>query len=70
MVAPIALYPDSLLSQVLVASTYPLELVEAQQFLQQNGTLQGSALTDAAKNQNWDPERAGAGSFPGRSLND
>jgi Protein of unknown function (DUF3300) len=55
MVAPIALYPDSLLSQVLVASTYPLELVEAQQFLQQNSTLTGTALVDAAKQQNWDP---------------
>jgi hypothetical protein len=55
MVAPIALYPDSLLSQVLVASTYPLELVEANQWLQQNGSLQGTALVDAAKKQNWDP---------------
>jgi Protein of unknown function (DUF3300) len=55
MVAPIALYPDSLLSQVLVASTYPLELVEAQQFLEQNPTLKAAALVDAAKKQNWDP---------------
>jgi hypothetical protein len=55
LVAPIALYPDTLLSQVLVASTYPLELVEAQQFLQQNPTVKGAALVDAAKKQNWDP---------------
>jgi uncharacterized membrane protein YgcG len=55
IVAPIALYPDSLLSQVLVASTYPLEIVEANQWLQQNGTLQGAALVQAAQQQNWDP---------------
>ncbi len=55
LVAPIALYPDSLLSQVLVASTYPLELVEANQWLQQNGNLQGAALVTAAQQQNWDP---------------
>ena len=55
LVAPIALYPDSLLSQVLVASTYPLELVEANQWLQQNGRLQGAELVQAAQQQNWDP---------------
>jgi uncharacterized membrane protein YgcG len=55
LVAPIALYPDSLLSQVLVACTYPLELVEANQWLQQNGRLQGTALVEAAQQQNWDP---------------
>src|ERR1700733_10213497 len=55
LVAPIALYPDSLLSQVLVASTYPLEVVEAQQWLDQNKTLTGPSLVDAAKKQNWDP---------------
>jgi hypothetical protein len=55
LVAPIALYPDGLLSQVLVASTYPLEVVEAQQWLQRNSTLSGTQLTDAAKQQSWDP---------------
>jgi hypothetical protein len=55
LVAPIALYPDGLLSQVLVASTYPLELVEAQQWLQANSNLSGTQLTDAAKQQPWDP---------------
>jgi len=55
LVAPIALYPDPLLSQVLAASTYPLEIVEAQQWLQQNRNLQGQALITAAKQQNWDP---------------
>src|SRR5579872_4458385 len=54
LVAPIALYPDSLVSQVLVAATYPLEVAEASQWLQQNRGLQGQALVDAARQQNWD----------------
>jgi hypothetical protein len=54
LVAPIALYPDPLLSQVLVASTYPLQIVQAAQWIQQNSTLTGAALQDAAKQQNWD----------------
>ena len=55
LVAPIALYPDPLLSQILVASTYPLEVVEAQQWLQRNPNLHGQELVDAAKQQRWDP---------------
>ncbi len=55
LVAPIALYPDPLVSQVLAASTYPLEVVEAQQWLQAHGYLSGQALVDAARQQNWDP---------------
>ena len=55
LVAPIALYPDPLLSQVLAASTYPLEVVEADQWFQQNKHLKGQALLDAAREQNWDP---------------
>ena len=54
LVAPIALYPDPILGQVLAASTYPVELVEAQQWLQANGNLHGQQLTDAAKQQSWD----------------
>ena len=54
LVAPIALYPDSLLSQVLVAATYPLEIVEAAQWLQQNRNLRGPELVEAARQQNWD----------------
>jgi hypothetical protein len=54
LVAPIALYPDPLLSQVLVASTYPLEIVEASQWLQRNKNLQGQAVVDAARKQPWD----------------
>ena len=64
LVAPIALYPDALLSQVLVASTYPLELVEAAQWLQQNQRLQGPQLVDAARQQNWDPSIQALVVFP------
>jgi hypothetical protein len=55
LVAPIALYPDQILSEMLVASTYPLEVVEAGRWLKQNSNLKGQALADAAKKQNWDP---------------
>jgi hypothetical protein len=55
LVAPIALYPDPLLSQVLVASTYPLEVVQAYQWLQRNPGVTGPALTQAVQQQNWDP---------------
>jgi hypothetical protein len=55
LVAPIALYPDPLLSQALVASTYPLELVQAQQWLAKNEKLKGDELTKAVEKQKWDP---------------
>jgi hypothetical protein len=55
LVAPIALYPDALLSQVLVASTYPQEIMEANQWLLQTGGQQGQNLIEAAQQQNWDP---------------
>jgi hypothetical protein len=55
LVAPIALYPDALISQVLVAATYPLELVQAQQWLQRQPGMKGAELTQAAQQQNWDP---------------
>jgi hypothetical protein len=64
LVAPIALYPDNLIGQVLVASTYPLEIVEAAQWLQQNRNLQGSQLVDAARQQNWDPSIQALVVFP------
>ena len=64
LTAPIALYPDPLLSEVLVASTYPLELVEAQQWLQQNKTLSGSQLMAAAQQQGWDPSVQALVAFP------
>ena len=49
LVAPVALYPDPLISQILVAATYPLELVQASQWLQRNPGLTGAALTQAAQ---------------------
>ncbi len=55
LVAPIALYPDPLLSQVLVASTYPLEIIQLQQWLVKNKNLKDKALADAVQKQNWDP---------------
>lgn len=64
LVAPIALYPDGLLSQVLVASTYPLEVVEAQQWLRRNPGLKGKELTDAARAQPWDASVQGLVAFP------
>lgn len=64
LVAPIALYPDMLLSEVLAASTYPLELVQAQQWMQSNPGLHGQQLVDAAKQQNWDPSVQALVAFP------
>ena len=49
LVAPIALYPDPLLSQALVASTYPLELIQAQQWLAKNKDLKGEGLQIVTK---------------------
>ena len=55
LVAPIALYPDPLLAQTLAASTYPLEIIQLQQWMQQNKSLKGKALADAVAKQKWDP---------------
>jgi hypothetical protein len=55
LVAPVALYPDPLLAQVLAASTYPLELIQLQQWLARNPGLKDKALADAASQQPWDP---------------
>src|SRR5436305_8005514 len=72
LVAPIALYPDPLISQILVASTYPLQIVEAYQWLQRNPGLSGPALTQAAQEQNWDPSIQALVVFPDvlRRLNE
>jgi hypothetical protein len=64
LVAPIALYPDPLLGQALAASTYPLELVEADQFVQQNSNLHGQDLMNLARQQNWDPSVQAMVAFP------
>ena len=55
LVAPIALYPDPLLAQTLAASTYPLELMQLQQWLTRNPGLKDKALADAVAKQPWDP---------------
>jgi hypothetical protein len=55
LVSPIALYADPLIAQILAAATYPLDVVEANRWLQANPNLTGTALTDAAQQQNWDP---------------
>src|SRR5215471_12300049 len=55
LVAPIALYPDPVLAQVLAASTYPLELIQLQQWLLKNKNLKDKALADAVAKEPWDP---------------
>ena len=55
LVAPIALYPDPLLAQTLAASTYPLEIIQLQQWLLKNPGLKDKALADAVAKQPWDP---------------
>lgn len=64
LVAPIALYPDSLLAQVLVASTYPLEIIQLQQWLAKNPNLKDKALADAVKKQDWDPSIQSMAAMP------
>src|SRR5499427_8378408 len=66
LVAPIALYPDNLLSQTLVASTYPLEIIQLQQWLDKNQHLAGNqqALSDAVKKQPWDPSIQAMAALP------
>src|SRR5881397_14606 len=64
LVAPIALYPDPLLAQTLAASTYPLEIIQLQQWMDRNKNLQGKALADAVAKQPWDPSVQGLVEFP------
>jgi hypothetical protein len=64
LVAPVALYPDPLLSEILAASTYPLEIVDADQWLQQNRNLPAAQRLDAAKQQSWDPSVQALAAFP------
>jgi len=54
LVAPIALYPDALLAQVLMASTYPLEVVQAERWAKSNKSLKGDKLKEALSKQDWD----------------
>ncbi|MHB8455186.1 MAG: DUF3300 domain-containing protein [Acidiferrobacterales bacterium] len=66
MLAPIALYPDSLLGPILIASTYPLEVVEADRWLQDpnNASLRGDELAQALQDQTWDPSVKSLVPFP------
>jgi hypothetical protein len=64
LVAPIALYSDPLLAQTLAASTYPLEIIQLQQWMDRNKNLTGKALADAVAKQPWDPSVQGLVEFP------
>jgi len=64
LVAPIALYPDPLLAQVLAASTYPLELVQLQQWLEKHKDLKDKALADAVQKEDWDPSVQSMAALP------
>jgi hypothetical protein len=64
LVAPIALYPDPMLAQVLAASTYPLEIIQLQQWLEKNKNLKDKALADAVAKQPWDASVQALASLP------
>src|SRR5580693_4734718 len=64
LLAPVALYPDSLLSQITTASTNPQEILDVDNWLAQNSSLTGAALTDAAQQQGFDPAFIALVNFP------
>src|SRR5271167_526739 len=64
LLAPVALYPDSLLSQITTASTNPQEILDAHNWLEANPELTGTALTDAAVKQGFDPAFIALVNFP------
>ena len=64
LVAPIALYPDSLVAQILAASTFPEQVVEADRWVQANPDLKGDALGQAVDQQPWDPSVKALAAFP------
>jgi len=64
IVAPIALYPDSLVAQIMMASTYPLEVIQAARFAKDNPNLKGGALNQALTKQSWDDSVKSLVSFP------
>jgi hypothetical protein len=64
LVAPIALYPDPLLAQTLAASTYPLEIIQLQQWMAKHKDLKDKALTDAVEKETWDPSVQAMVMFP------
>ena len=64
LVAPIALHPDALLAQILMASTYPLEVVQAARLVKENPGLKGDPLNEALKQQPWDDSVKSLTTFP------
>src|SRR4030043_946038 len=64
MLAPIALYPDSLVAQILTASTYPLEVVEAERWLRKNKDLKSDELDKALQEKTWDASVKSLCHFP------
>jgi hypothetical protein len=64
MLAPVALYPDDLLTQIMMASTYPLEIVQAARWTAKNKNLKGDALTQALEKEDWDPSVKSLVNFP------
>src|ERR1700754_4103772 len=72
MLAPIALYDDALLSQVLMAASYPLEIVEAARWSQANPNLKGDAAVSAVADKTWDVSVKSLVAFPSvlKQLND
>jgi hypothetical protein len=64
LLAPIALYPDTLLSQILMASTYPLEVVEAARWVRANPGLKGNDAVSAVEQMDWDPSVKSLAAFP------
>jgi hypothetical protein len=64
ILAPIALHPDSLVTQILMAATYPLEVVQAERWIKQNASLKGEALTAALEKQEWDASVKSLVNFP------
>src|SRR5258705_3774875 len=64
LVAPIALYPDALVAQILAASTYPAQVVEADRWMQQHSNLKGDQLAQEVNKQNWDPSVKALTQFP------
>lgn len=64
MLAPVALYPDTVLTHVLIASTYPLEVVQAARWVKDNPKLTGEAAVDAVEQQSWDPSVKALVAFP------
>src|ERR1700745_2690834 len=64
LVAPIALYPDTLVAQILAASTYPTQIVEADRWMQSHSNLKGEELAKEVDKQDWDSSVKAVAQFP------